>query len=51
VKLHTYSLRYDFGYDDEDHAGRYIAERDKLATGCPNTTQIAHRALWLSRAG
>jgi uncharacterized protein YPO0396 len=27
----AYSVRYDFGYDPEDHAARYLAERDKLA--------------------
>lgn len=27
----AYSLRNDFGYDNEDHAARYIAEREKLA--------------------
>jgi len=26
----AYSFRYDFGYDDEDHAGRYMTEREKL---------------------
>ena len=26
----TYSLRYDFGYDDDENAARYLAERDKL---------------------
>jgi len=26
----AYSLRYDFGYDDEENAARYLAERDKL---------------------
>jgi uncharacterized protein YPO0396 len=27
---HAYSLRYDFGYDDQEEATRYLAERDKL---------------------
>ncbi|HLE14314.1 MAG TPA: SbcC/MukB-like Walker B domain-containing protein [Anaerolineales bacterium] len=27
---HAYSLRYDFGYDDQEEAARYLAERDKL---------------------
>jgi uncharacterized protein YPO0396 len=42
---HTYALRYDFGYDDEEHALRYIAERDKLATSeLPQyEAQIAHQ--------
>ncbi len=26
----AYSMRYDFGYDDEDHAEKYMAERVKL---------------------
>jgi uncharacterized protein YPO0396 len=26
----AYSLRYDFGYDDDENAARYLAERDKL---------------------
>lgn len=26
----AYSLRYDFGYDDQEDAARYLAERDKL---------------------
>jgi uncharacterized protein YPO0396 len=26
----AYSMRYDFGYDDMDHATRYASERDKL---------------------
>ncbi len=26
----AYSLRYDFGYDDAEHATRYFVERDKL---------------------
>jgi uncharacterized protein YPO0396 len=26
----AYSMRYDFGYDDDENAGRYLAERDKL---------------------
>ncbi len=26
----AYSMRYDFGYDDADHATRYTSERDKL---------------------
>jgi uncharacterized protein YPO0396 len=42
---HAYALRYDFGYDDEEHALRYIAERDKLATSeLPQyEAQIAHQ--------
>ena len=26
----AYSLQYDFGYDDQEDAGRYLAERDKF---------------------
>ena len=26
----AYSMRYDFGYDEEDHATRYATEREKL---------------------
>jgi hypothetical protein len=42
---HAYALQYDFGYDDEEHALRYIAERDKLATSeLPQyEAQIAHQ--------
>jgi uncharacterized protein YPO0396 len=42
---HAYSLRYDFGYDNEDHAGRYMAEREKLANSeLPQyEAQIAHQ--------
>jgi len=33
---HAYSLRYDFGYDEEENAARYLAERDKfLASELP----------------
>lgn len=41
----TYSLRYDFGTDDTDHATRYISERDKLVNSeLPNyETQIARQ--------
>ncbi len=41
----AYSLRYDFGYDDVDEAGRYIAERDKLVKSeLPRyEEQIAHQ--------
>jgi uncharacterized protein YPO0396 len=42
---HAYALRYDFGYDDEEHALRYNAERDKLATSeLPQyEAQISHQ--------
>jgi uncharacterized protein YPO0396 len=41
----AYSLRYDFGYDNEDHAIRYMAEREKLVNSeLPQyETQIAHQ--------
>ena len=41
----AYSLRYDFGYDNEDHATRYMAEREKLANSeLPQyEAQIAHQ--------
>jgi uncharacterized protein YPO0396 len=41
----AYSMRYDFGTDDTDHATRYIAEREKLVNSeLPNyETQIAHQ--------
>jgi uncharacterized protein YPO0396 len=41
----AYSLKYDFGTDDTDHATRYITERTKLITSeLPNyETQIAHQ--------
>ena len=41
----AYSLRYDFGYDNEDHAARYMAEREKLANSeLPEyEAQIAHQ--------
>ncbi|MBI3166923.1 MAG: hypothetical protein HYZ22_00485 [Chloroflexi bacterium] len=41
----TYSMRYDFGTDDTDHATRYITEREKLVNSeLPNyETQIAHQ--------
>ena len=41
----AYSLRYDFGYDNEDQAERYLAEREKLANSeLPQyEAQIAHQ--------
>lgn len=41
----AYSLRYDFGYDNEDHAERYGTEREKLANSeLPQyEAQIAHQ--------
>ncbi len=41
----TYSIKYDFGTDDTDHATRYTSERDKLINSeLPNyETQIAHQ--------
>ena len=41
----AYSLRYDFGYDNEDHATRYMTEREKLVgSELPQyETQIAHQ--------
>ncbi len=41
----AYSLKYDFGYDETDHATRYITEREKLITSeLPNyEDQIAHQ--------
>jgi uncharacterized protein YPO0396 len=41
----AYSIRYDFGTDDMDHATRYIAEKEKLVTSeLPNyENQIAHQ--------
>ena len=41
----AYSLRYDFGYDDEEHAARYSAECDKLVKSeLPQyEAQIAHQ--------
>ncbi len=41
----TYSMRYDFGTDDTEHATHYITERTKLITSeLPNyETQIAHQ--------
>ena len=41
----AYSLRYDFGYDDTEHATRYMAERDKLVNSeLPQyESQIAHQ--------
>ena len=41
----AYSLRYDFGYDNEDHATRYMTEREKLVSSeLPQyETQIAHQ--------
>jgi len=41
----TYSLRYDFGYDNEDHATRYMTEREKLVSSeLPQyEAQIAHQ--------
>ena len=33
---HAYSLRYDFGYDEEENAARYLVERDRfLASELP----------------
>jgi uncharacterized protein YPO0396 len=29
---HAYSMKYDFGYDEEDDAARYMAEREKLVS-------------------
>ncbi len=42
---HEYSLHYDFGYDETEHATRYTAEKDKLTNSeLPNyETQIAHQ--------
>ncbi len=41
----AYSMRYDFGTDDTEHATRYTAERDKLVNSeLPNyETQIARQ--------
>ena len=41
----AYSLKYDFGYDETEHATRYINERTKLITSeLPNyENQIAHQ--------
>jgi uncharacterized protein YPO0396 len=41
----AYSLRYDFGTDDTEHATRYTAERNKLVNSeLPNyENQIAHQ--------
>ncbi|MBN1147408.1 MAG: AAA family ATPase [Anaerolineales bacterium] len=41
----AYSLRYDFGYDDEEHAARYAAECSKLVESeLPQyEAQIAHQ--------
>jgi uncharacterized protein YPO0396 len=41
----SYSLRYDFGYDDQDDADRYLAERAKLVDSeLPEyEAQIAHQ--------
>jgi uncharacterized protein YPO0396 len=41
----AYSMKYDFGYDDTDHATRYTAEREKLVNSeLPKyETQIAHQ--------
>ncbi len=41
----AYSLKYDFGYDETEHATRYITERTKLITSeLPNyENQIAHQ--------
>ncbi len=41
----AYSLRYDFGHDDEEHAGRYAAECRKLTESeLPQyEAQIAHQ--------
>lgn len=41
----AYSIRYDFGTDDMDHATRYMAEKEKLVTSeLPNyENQIAHQ--------
>lgn len=41
----AYSMKYDFGYDETDHATRYTTERDKLINSeLPQyETQIAHQ--------
>jgi hypothetical protein len=41
----AYSIRYDFGTDDMDHATRYMTEKEKLVTSeLPNyENQIAHQ--------
>ncbi len=41
----AYALRYDFGYDNEDNATRYMTEREKLVSSeLPQyETQIAHQ--------
>jgi uncharacterized protein YPO0396 len=41
----AYSMRYDFGYDNDDHATRYTTEREKLVNSeLPQyETQIAHQ--------
>jgi uncharacterized protein YPO0396 len=41
----AYSMRYDFGYDETDHATRYTTERDKLINSeLPQyESQIAHQ--------
>lgn len=41
----AYSLRYDFGYDNDEHAARYAVECDKLVDSeLPQyETQIAHQ--------
>lgn len=41
----AYSLRYDFGYDDQEDAARYLTEREKLIQSeLPQyETQIAHQ--------
>ena len=41
----AYSMKYDFGYDDTEHATRYTSERDKLINSeLPQyESQIAHQ--------